>query len=399
MLIYIKKSKEGEKMKENYFENPQKQIEVFVEDITNANEILRKVKKIIRKNQALENNIDVFVQDEENLSIKIKCLFKEEKIFFYFPAFYGLGEWDKKTLDFKDFLESLDYEAVIHLADAKAFMTKNSLKVNDYTYRHFEYDSLQLILKNINYDKFSNFSYSSQNCNLETIKSDGKTSIINFWAFHNFSFIEIKNGEIKKIRIEDPKFVKEFYNFYIYNYKIQDQLKEAIKNYLEKKKIIVNGNLNFEKTLSESGLLKLGTAFGFPFDGFKLITEGENKLEGILFLGEFAKFIPENVKIKISDEFYLKNNELVLKGKCSLLEFAEICKMTQNSFKKLTLEENYREKFRFEGKGIEVFIGNENTEDFLNKNIEDIQKILNEYKLPIRIVGTSGKSILIFFNL
>lgn len=386
-------------MKQNYFENPQKEIEVFVEDITNANEILKKVKKIIRKNQALENNIDIFVQDEENLSMKIKCLFKEKKIFFYFPAFYNLGEWDKKTLDFKDFLESIDYEAVIYLADAEAFMTKNNLEVKDYTYRHFEYDSLQLILKNINYDKFSNFSYSSQNCNLETIKSDGKTSIKNFWAFHNFNFIEIKNAEIKKIKIEDPKFVKEFYNFYIYNYKIQDQLKEAIKNYLEKKKIIVNGNLNFEKTLSESGLLKLGTAFGFPFDGFKLITEGENKLEGILFLGEFAKFIPENVKIKISDEFYLKNNELVLKGKCSLLEFAEICKMTQNSFKKLTLEENYREKFRFEGKGIEVFIGNENTEDFLNKNIEDIQKILNEYKLPIRIVGTSGKSILIFFNL
>ena len=43
-------------MKENYFENSKKQIEVFVEDITNANEILRKVKKIIRKNQALENN-------------------------------------------------------------------------------------------------------------------------------------------------------------------------------------------------------------------------------------------------------------------------------------------------------------------------------------------------------
>lgn len=385
-------------MKQNYFENPQKEIEVFVEDITNANEILRKVKKIIRENQALENNIDVFVQDEENLSMKIKCLFKEEKIFFCFPAFYGLGEWDKKTLDFKDFLESLDYEAVIHLADAKAFMTKNSLKVNDYTYRHFEYDSLQLILKNINYDKFSNFSYSSQNCNLETIKSDGKTSIINFWAFHNFSFIEIKNGEIKKIRIEDPKFVKEFYNFYIYNYKIQDQLKEAIKNYLEKKKIIINGNLNFEKTLSESGLLKLGTAFGFPFDGFKLITEGENKLEGILFLGEFAKFIPENVKIKISDEFYLKNNELVLKGKCSLLEFTEICRMAQNSFKKLTFKENYREKFRFEGKGIEIFIENENTKDFLDKNIEDIEKILNEDKLPVRIVGTSGKSILIFFN-
>lgn len=396
MLIYIKKSKEGEKMKENYFENPQKQIEVFVEDITNANEILRKVKKIIRENQALENNIDVFVQDEENLSMKIKCLFKEEKIFFYFPAFYGLGEWDKKTLDFKDFLESLDYEAVIYLADAKAFMTKNSLKVNDYTYRHFEYDSLQLILRNMHYDKFSNFSYSSQNCNLETIKSDGKTSIINFWAFHNFSFIEIKNGEIKKIRIEDPKFVKEFYNFYIYNYKIQDQLKEAIKNYLEKKKIIINGNLNFEKTLSESGLLKLGTAFGFPFDGFKLITEGENKLEGILFLGEFAKFIPENVKIKISDEFYLKNNELVLKGKCSLLEFTEICRMAQNSFKKLTFKENYREKFRFEGKGIEIFIENENTKDFLDKNIEDIEKILNEDKLPVRIVGTSGKSILIF---
>ena len=383
-------------MKENYFENPQKQIEVFVEDITNANEILRKVKKIIRENQALENNIDVFVQDEENLSMKIKCLFKEEKIFFYFPAFYGLGEWDKKTLDFKDFLESLDYEAVIYLADAKAFMTKNSLKVNDYTYRHFEYDSLQLILRNMHYDKFSNFSYSSQNCNLETIKSDGKTSIINFWAFHNFSFIEIKNGEIKKIRIEDPKFVKEFYNFYIYNYKIQDQLKEAIKNYLEKKKIIINGNLNFEKTLSESGLLKLGTAFGFPFDGFKLITEGENKLEGILFLGEFAKFIPENVKIKISDEFYLKNNELVLKGKCSLLEFTEICRMAQNSFKKLTFKENYREKFRFEGKGIEIFIENENTKDFLDKNIEDIEKILNEDKLPVRIVGTSGKSILIF---
>ena len=32
-------------MKENYFENSKKQIEVFVEDITNANEILRKVKK------------------------------------------------------------------------------------------------------------------------------------------------------------------------------------------------------------------------------------------------------------------------------------------------------------------------------------------------------------------
>ena len=62
-------------MKENYFENPQKQIEVFVEDITNANEILRKVKKIIRKNQALENNIDIFVQDEENFSMKIKCLY------------------------------------------------------------------------------------------------------------------------------------------------------------------------------------------------------------------------------------------------------------------------------------------------------------------------------------
>jgi hypothetical protein len=131
-------------MKENYFENSKKQIEVFVEDITNANEILRKVKKIIRKNQALENNIDVFVQDEENLSMKIKCLFKEEKIFFYFPAFYNLGEWDKKTLDFKDFLESIDYEAVIHLADAKAFMTKSSLKVNDYTYRHFEYDVCSL---------------------------------------------------------------------------------------------------------------------------------------------------------------------------------------------------------------------------------------------------------------
>lgn len=386
-------------MEENYFENPQKEIEVFVEDITNITEILRKVKKIIRENQVLENNIDVFVQDEENLSMKIKCLFKEEKIFFYFPAFYNLGEWDKRTLDFKDFLESIDYEAVIYLADAEAFMTKNSLKVNDYTYRHFEYDSLQFILRNINYDKFSNFSYSSQNCNLETIKSDRKTSIKNFWAFHNFSFIEIKNGEIKKIKIEDPEFVKEFYNFYIYNYKIQDQLKEIIKDYLEKKKNIVNGNLNFEKTLSESGLLKLGMAFGFPFDGFKLITEGENKLEGILFLGKFAKFIPENVKIKISDEFYLQNNELVLKGKCSLLEFAEICRMAQNSFKKLTLEENYREKFRFEGKGIEVFIENESINNFADENIENIQKILNEYKLPVRIVGTSGKSILIFFNL
>lgn len=32
-------------MKENYFENPQKEIEVFVEDITNITEILRKVKK------------------------------------------------------------------------------------------------------------------------------------------------------------------------------------------------------------------------------------------------------------------------------------------------------------------------------------------------------------------
>jgi len=347
-------------MKENYFENSKKQIEVFVEDITNANEILRKVKKIIRKNQALENNIDVFVQDEENLSMKIKCLFKEKKIFFYFPAFYNLGEWDKKTLDFKDFLESIDCEAVIYLADAKAFMTKSSLKVNDYTYRYFEYDSLQLILRNMHYDKFSSFSYSSQNCNLETITSDKKMSIINFWAFHNFSFIEIKNAEIKKIKIEDPEFVKEFYNFYIYNYKIQDQLKEIIKDYFEKKKIIVNGNLNFEKTLSED---------------------------------------PENVEIKISEEFYLKNNELVLKGKCNLLEFAEICRMTQNSFEKLTLEENCKEKYKFEGKGIEVFIENENTEDFLNKNIEDIQKILNEYKLPVRIVGTSGKSILIFFNL
>lgn len=385
-------------MKENYFENPQKEIEVFVEDITNITEILKKVKKIIRENQALENNMDVFVQDEENLSMKIKCLFKEEKIFFYFPAFYGLGEWDKKTLDFKDFLESLDYEAVIYLADAKAFMTKNSLKVNDYTYRYFEYDSLQLILRNMHYDKFSNFSYSSQNCNLETITSDKEMSIINFWAFHNFSFIEIKNGEIKKIRIEDPKFVKEFYNFYIYNYKIQDQLKEIIKDYLKKKKIIVNGNLNFEKTLSESGLLKLGMALGFPFDGFSLITKGKNKLEGIFFLGEFAKFIPENVKIKISDEFYLKNNELVLKGKCRLLEFAEICRMAQNSFKKLTLEENYREKFRFKGKGIEVFIENKSINNFADENIENIQKILNEYNFPVRIVGTSGKSILIFFN-
>lgn len=385
-------------MKENYFENPQKEIEVFVEDITNITEILKKVKKIIRENQALENNMDVFVQDEENLSMKIKCLFKEEKIFFYFPAFYNLGEWDKKTLDFKDFLESIDYEAVIYLADAKAFMTKSSLKVNDYTYRHFEYDSLQLILRNMHYDKFSSFSYSNQNCNLETVKFDRKTLITNFWAFHNFSFIEIKNGEIKKIKIEDPEFVKEFYNFYIYNYKIQDQLKEILKNYLEKEKIIVNGNLSFEKSLSESGLLKLGMALGFPFDGFRFITEGENKLEGILFLGEFAKFMPENLEIKISEEFYLKNNELVLKGKCNLLEFAEICRMTQNSFKKLTLEENYREKFRFEGKGIEIFIENENTEDFFNKNIEDIQKILNEYNFPVRIVGTSGKSILIFFN-
>lgn len=116
-------------MEENYFENPQKQIEIFVEDITNVTEILRKVKKIIRENQALENNIDIFVKDEENLSMKIKCLFKEEKIFFYFPAFYGLGEWNKKTLDFKDFLESIDCEAVIYLVDAKAFMTKSSLKV------------------------------------------------------------------------------------------------------------------------------------------------------------------------------------------------------------------------------------------------------------------------------
>lgn len=371
-------------MKENYFENPQEEIEVFVEDITNITEILKKVKKIIKENQALESKIDIFVQDDENLNLKIKCLLKEEKIFFYFPAFYGLGEWDKKTLDFKDFLESIDYEAVIYLADAEAFMTKDSLKVRDDTYRHFEYDSLQFILRNMRYDKFSNFSYSSQNCNLETIKCDEKTSIKNFWAFHNFSFIEIKNGEIKKIKIEDPEFVKEFYNFYIYNYKIQDQLKEVIKDYLEKKKIIVNGNLNFEKNLSEdSGLLKLGMALGFPFVEFSL-------------LGEFAKFIPENVEIKISDEVYFKNNELVLKGKCNLLEFAEICKMEQNSFKKLTFEENYREKFRFEGKGIEVFIENESINNFAEENIENIQKILNEYKLPVRIVGTSGKSILIF---
>lgn len=386
-------------MKQNYFENPQKEIEVFVEDITNANEILKKVKKIIRKNQALENNIDIFVQDEENLSMKIKCLFKEKKIFFYFPAFYNLGEWDKKTLDFKDFLESIDYEAVIYLADAEAFMTKNNLEVKDYTYRHFEYDSLQLILKNINYDKFSNFSYSSQNCNLETIKSDGKTSIKNFWAFHNFNFIEIKNAEIKKIKIEDPKFVKELYNFYVYNYKIQDQFKKIIKNYLQQKEIIVNESLNFEKILSkDSGLLKLGLAFGFPLDGFSLITKGKNKLDGILFLGEFSKFISEKVEIKISNEFHLRNNELVLREKCGLLEFAEICRMAQNSFKKLTLEENYREKFRFEGKGIEIFIENENVNDFVDRNVENIQKILNEYKLPVRIVGTSGKSILIFFN-
>ena len=116
-------------MEENYFENPQKEIEVFVEDITNITEILKKVKKIIRENQVLESKIDIFVQDDENLKMKIKCSFKEKKIFFYFPVFYGLGEWDKKTLDFKEFLESIDYEAVIYLADAKALMKKNSLKV------------------------------------------------------------------------------------------------------------------------------------------------------------------------------------------------------------------------------------------------------------------------------
>jgi hypothetical protein len=130
MLIYIrKKAKKENKMKEDYFENPQKEIEVFVEDITNVTEILRKAKKIIRENQDLESRIDIFVQDDENLSMKIKCLFKEKKIFFYFPAFYNLGEWDKKTLDFKDFLESINYEAAIYLADAKVFMTKSSLKV------------------------------------------------------------------------------------------------------------------------------------------------------------------------------------------------------------------------------------------------------------------------------
>ena len=43
--IYLKKAKKENKMKENYFENPQKEIEVFVEDITNITEILRKVKK------------------------------------------------------------------------------------------------------------------------------------------------------------------------------------------------------------------------------------------------------------------------------------------------------------------------------------------------------------------
>ena len=91
-----------------------------------------------------------------------------------------------------------------------------------------------------------------------------------------------------------------------------------------------------------------------------------------------------------------KNNELVLRGKCSLLEFAEICRIAGNNFKKNSFEENYREKFRFEGKGIEIFIENENVNNFADSNIENIQKILNEYNFPVRIVETSGKSTLIF---
>ena len=392
-------------MKENYFENSQKQIEVFVEDIMHVNNILKKVKKIIKENAGFKNEKGIFIRDDENLSMTISCLFKEKKILFYFSAFYDLNDWKKESINFKEFMESLDcleihnYEAVLYLMDAEVFVTKDSLKVKDDNYHFFGQNALQLVLRNISYEKFSSFSYSSQNCNLETIKSDGKTTIKNFWAFHNFSFIEIKNGKIKKMIAEDPKFVKELYNFYVYNYKIQDQFKKIIKNYLQQKEIIVNESLNFEKILSkDSGLLKLGLAFGFPLDGFSLITKGKNKLDGILFLGEFSKFISEKVEIKISNEFHLRNNELVLREKCGLLEFAEICRMAQNSFKKLTLEENYREKFRFEGKGIEVFIENENVKDFVDRNIENIQKILNEYKLPVRIVGTSGKSILIFFN-
>lgn len=392
-------------MQGNYFKNLKTEAEVFVEDIMHVNNILKKVKKIIKENAGFKNEKEIFIRDDENLSMTISCLFKEKKILFYFPAFYDLNDWKKESINFKEFMESLDcleihnYEAVLYLMDAEVFVTKDSLKVKDDNYHFFGQNALQLVLRNISYEKFSSFSYSSQNCNLETIKSDGKTTIKNFWAFHNFSFIEIKNGKIKKMIAEDPKFVKELYNFYVYNYKIQDQLKEIIKDYLGKKKIIVNGNLNFEKTVSEdNGLLKLGMAFGFPFDGFGLVTKGKNKLEGILFLGEFSKFISEKAEIKISNEFYLRNNELVLRGKCSFLEFAEICRIAQNSFKKLTLEENYREKFRFEGKGIEIFIENENVKDFVDRNVENIQKILNEYKLPVRIVGTSGKSILIFFN-
>ena len=389
-------------MKENYFKNPQKQIEVFVEDIMHVNNILKKVKKIIKENAGFKNEKAIFIRDDENLSMTISCLFKEKKILFYFPTFYDLNDWKKESINFKEFMESLDcleihnYAAVLYLMDAEVFVTKDSLKVKDDNYHFFGQDALQLVLRNISYEKFSSFSYSSHNCRMETVKSDGETSIMNFWAFHNFSFIEIENEKIKEMIAEDPKFVKELYNFYVCNYKIQDQLKEIIKNYLQQKEVIVNGSLNFEKILSkDSGLLKLGMAFGFPFDGFGLVTKGKNKLEGILFLGEFSKFISEKVEIKISNEFYLRSNELVLRGKCGLLEFAGICRMAQNSFEKLSFEENYREKYRFSGKGIEIFIENENVNNFAHENVEDIQKSLNEYKFPVRIVGTSGKSFLI----
>ena len=52
MLIYIKKSKEGEKMKENYFENPQKQkkkyFSIFQLSTISVNETSNSFLKVIK---------------------------------------------------------------------------------------------------------------------------------------------------------------------------------------------------------------------------------------------------------------------------------------------------------------------------------------------------------------
>lgn len=302
-------------MKENYFENPQKEIEVFVEDITNITKILRKVKKIIRENQALESEIDIFVQDDENLNMKIKCLFKEEKIFFYFPAFYDLGEWDKKSLDFKDFLESIDYEAVIYLADAEAFMTKDSLKVRDDTYRHFEYDSLQFILRNMRYDKFSNFSYSSQNCNLETIKCDEKTSIKNFWAFHNFSFI---NKDKKTAVIKGSNDTVKYLSLYILEKYRNKNIKTIGKE--EINEILFIANLNHYKDKSE-----------FLFDSQFMLIDGIHQ-----FLDVYNLFCNIYGKTDIKD--IERTNEIIID---------DVFKMKKEIIKK------YEKKFKIENEAKE----------------------------------------------